>query len=157
MKAGKFKPYILSVLITLAVAFLSGIAVYVGNPAFEQLVKPPLTPPSSVFPVAWTILYVLMGIGAAMIWNSTDEKRDNALFIYAAQLLFNALWSPLFFGLKAYCLSFVWILLIWVLILMMITAFFRISRIAGLIQIPYLLWVTFAAYLNLGICLLNRG
>lgn len=156
MKFKKLKPYLVSILIALAVGLLSGIVTYRGMPAYEQLLKPPLTPPSVVFSIVWPILFVLMGISAAMIWKSTDERRGNAIIIYAFQLLFNAVWSMLFFGFEAYLLSFIWIVLLWFLILLMIISFYRIRPIAGLLQIPYLIWVTFAGYLNFMIWMLNR-
>ena len=157
MKLKKYKPYILSILITLAIGLLAGIVTYRGMPAYEQLIKPPLTPPSAAFPIVWTILYILMGISAAMIWESTDRNRDNALSIYVLQLLFNAIWSVLFFGFKSYLFSFIWLVLLWFMILIMIIRFYRIKPLAGLIQIPYLLWVTFAGYLNFMVWQLNRG
>ncbi|PKM72787.1 MAG: tryptophan-rich sensory protein [Firmicutes bacterium HGW-Firmicutes-16] len=152
----KLRPYIISILIALAVGVLSGIATNSGMPIYERLIKPPLTPPSAVFPIVWPILYILMGIGAAIIWESTDKKCGTALSIYAFQLVFNAIWSVLFFGFEAYLLSFIWLILLWLLIIMMIISFYRIRPIAGLLQIPYLLWVTFAGYLNFMIWQLNR-
>jgi len=156
MKFKKLRPYIVSILIALAVGLLSGIATNRGMPIYEHLIKPPLTPPSIVFPIVWTILYILMGISAAMVWNSTDEKRGTALSIYALQLVFNAIWSILFFSFEAYLFAFFWLVLLWLLIIMMIISFYRIRPIAGLLQIPYLLWVTFAGYLNFMIWQLNR-
>jgi len=156
MKAKKLMPYVISVFIALAIGFLSGIVTSRGMPAYEQLMKPSLNPPSIVFPIVWPILYILMGIGAAIIWKSTDETRETALSIYAFQLAFNAIWSIFFFGFGTYLLSFIWLILLWILILMMIVSFYRIKPIAGLIQIPYLLWVSFAGYLNFAIWQLNR-
>lgn len=156
MKIKKLMPYVISIFIALVIAFLSGIVTARGMPTYEQLIKPPLNPPSIVFAIVWPILYILMGIGAAKIWKSTDEKRETALSIYAFQLTFNAIWSIFFFGFGTYLLSFIWLVLLWILILMMIVSFFRIKPIAGLLQIPYLLWVTFAGYLNFAIWQLNR-
>lgn len=156
MKFNKLKPYLVSILIALAVGFLSGIVTFRGMPAYEQLIKPPLTPPSVVFSIVWPILYILMGISAAMIWKSTDDNRGEALSIYALQLVFNAIWSVLFFGFETYFFSFIWLVLLWFTILLMIVSFYRIRPVAGVLQIPYLLWVTFAAYLNYAIWQLNR-
>lgn len=153
----QLKPYLVSILLALAVGALGGIATSNGMPAYEQIAKPALTPPSIVFPIVWTILYTLMGISAAIIWKEDkSEQRRVALTIYALQLALNFLWSFLFFSLQAYFLSFLCLLLLWVLIITMIWSFSRVNRTAALLQIPYLLWVTFAGYLNLAIWLLNR-
>lgn len=152
----KWLPYLVSILVTFAVAGLAGIATMQGLPAYAQLAKPPLTPPQWVFPVAWGILYLLMAVGAAMVWRSgTGEERKKALVLYGVQLVVNALWSVLFFDLQRYLLSFFWLVFLWLLILAMYKAFSRINKTAGRLQIPYLLWVLFAGYLNLGIWLLN--
>ena len=156
MKNKNWVPYLVSIAITLAIGFLSGLATSAGMADYERLIKPPLTPPSGVFAIVWPILYVLMGIGAAIIWQSRHRTRKRALRIYILQLLFNALWSVIFFTFQAYYLAFVWLILLWIMILNMIFAFYRINRLAGLMQIPYLLWVSFAAYLNYSIWLLNR-
>lgn len=153
----KLKPYLVSILIALAVGALGGIVTSNGMPDYEQIIKPALTPPSIVFPIVWTILYTLMGIGAAMIWK--EEKSDQrrfSLIIYALQLILNFLWSFLFFSKQAYFLSFLCLLVLWVLILMMIRSFSRVNPRAARLQIPYLLWVTFAGYLNFAVWLLNR-
>ena len=152
----KWIPYLISILTTFAVAGLASIATVKGMPAYEQLVKPPLTPPMWLFPVAWGILYLLMAIGAAMIWRSASSgARKQALVLYGVQLFFNALWSVLFFGFQQYLIAFLWLVVLWFLILAMIKAFSRINPTAARLQIPYLLWVLFAGYLNLGIWLLN--
>lgn len=156
MNLKKYRPYLLSVLLALAVGGLSAIAVAKGMPTYEQLFKPAFTPPATVFPIVWTILYILMGVSAARIWKSADSGRGFALTVYAAQLLVNGVWSLLFFGCGAYLLAFVWLLLLWALILAMILLFARIDRAAALLQIPYLLWVTFAGILNFAIWYLNR-
>ena len=156
MKWKKYVPYALSILLALLVGFLGSLATQRGLPAYEQLVKPQLTPPAAVFPVAWTILYLLMGFGAAMIWRAESPLRRPALIVYAVQLLMNGLWSFFFFGLGLYCFSFAWLAALWFLVLNMIDLFRRIDSTAGNLQVPYLLWLTFAGYLNLGICILNR-
>lgn len=157
MSFKKIKPYLISIAIALAAGGLGGIVTYRGLPAYEQLTKPPLTPPSIVFPIVWTILYVLMGISAAIIYQSPTVRRDTALAIYALQLLFNILWSVFFFGMQAYLFSFLWLVLLWLLILLMIKSFSKINKTAALLQIPYLLWVTFAGYLNFAIWMLNKS
>lgn len=142
--------------ITLAVGGLSALLSNMGMEAFDAANKPPLTPPDWLFPVVWTILYVLMGIGAARVYREQDAESRRALYLYGVQLFVNFFWSILFFNLQAYLGAFIWLLLLWVLILLMIRAFYNIDRAAGLMQIPYLLWVTFAGYLNFGVWLLNR-
>lgn len=151
-----FKVYLVSILIPLAVG---GLAAYLtrGNMMiYDEIIKPPLAPPAILFPVVWTILYVLMGISCARVYLSDrGPERSSALLVYALQLFFNFFWSIIFFNARAFLIAFVWIIALWLLIILMIRKFFNIDRIAGLINIPYLLWVTFAAYLNLAIYILN--
>lgn len=125
---------------------------------FEALIKPPLSPPGWLFPVVWTILYALMGYSAYLIQtsNADAEKKSDALMLYHYQLIVNFLWSIFFFNFGWYLFSLLWLLLLWVLIILMIRSFSQISKTAAYLNIPYLLWVTFAAYLNAGIWLLNR-
>lgn len=156
MRIKKYLPYAVSVLIALAVGWIGSLTTASGMQAYEQLVKPPLTPPSAVFPIVWTALYALMGIGAALVWKSDHPVRGTALTIYVVQLLFNCLWSILFFGLGAYFISFVWLLALLLLIVAMTVSFYKTSPTAGYLQVPYLIWVSFAGYLNLGIWWLNR-
>ncbi len=156
MRWKKYLPYIASILIALAIGAIGALVTSQGMPVYQQLVKPPLTPPPIVFPVVWTILYVLMGISAAMIWKSSSDFRGPALTVYTAQLLFNGLWSILFFGLHTYFFSFLWLVILWLLVAATAVLFHRIKPISGYLQIPYLLWITFAGYLNLGIWQLNR-
>ena len=124
---------------------------------FMKLEQPPLSPPAWLFPVVWTVLYTLMGISLYLIINANppQELLNKAIFIFSAQLLFNFFWSFWFFGLNLFYFSFAWILALWVLIILMIIDFRKISKTAAYLNIPYLLWVTFAAYLNLGVAILN--
>ena len=122
----------------------------------DTLVKPPLSPPGIVFPIVWTILFALMGIGAARIWmRQPSLRRTRALELFAVQLGFNFSWSIIFFNFQQFGLALLWLVILWALIVWMILAFRRVDRPAALLQIPYLLWVSFAAYLNLGVWLLN--
>ncbi|MCI5640432.1 MAG: tryptophan-rich sensory protein, partial [Lachnospiraceae bacterium] len=110
-----------------------------------------------LFPVVWTILYILMGISSYLITHSDSQvDKTNALTLYTLQLGANFLWSILFFGMGWYFFSFLWLCLLWVLILATILSFQKISPRAAWLLVPYLLWVTFAGYLNLGIALLNK-
>ena len=157
MKLKKWIPYAVGVGVTLAVGLLSGLLSMDGMRIYEEnAVKPPLTPPGWVFSVAWSILYVLMGIGAARIWllpNSQEKCRSLNLFV--AQLIVNFFWSLIFFNLQAYGFAFIWLLVLWILVFLMIREYKKIDKLAAYLQIPYLLWLTFAAYLNMGVLVLN--
>ena len=157
MNKSKIKPYAVSILLTLAVGGLSGFLTSMGMDSFDALTKPPLTPPSFLFPIVWTVLFILMGVGAARIFmTEPTAARNRALIVYVVQLAVNFLWSIIFFNLQAYGFAFFWLILLWVLILTMIYLFCKVDKPAALIQIPYAIWVTFAGYLNLMIWLLNR-
>lgn len=150
------KQLAISLAISLGTGFLSGLISMLGAESFKKAVKPPLTPPDLVFPIVWSVLYILMGISAYIIYRSDDMDKTKALFIYGAQLLVNFFWPIFFFNFSAYLFAFIWILLLWLLIILMIKSFYPISKTAALLQIPYFLWVSFAAYLNFAVFLLNR-
>lgn len=157
MKRNNWKTYAFWLLLTEAVGGAAALLTRRGMEAYKDLAhKPPLTPPAVVFPIAWSILYALMGVGAARIDLQDHSDQRRALTLYWVQLAANFLWSILFFGAQAYGAAFFWLLLLWGLILAMILAFRPIERTAALLQIPYLLWVAFAGYLNGGVWLLNR-
>ena len=157
MNKSKIKPYAVSILLTLAVGGLSGFLTSMGMDSFDALTKPPLTPPSFLFPIVWTVLFILMGVGAARVFlTEPTAARNRALIVYVVQLAVNFLWSIIFFNLQAYGFAFFWLILLWVLILTMIYLFCKVDKPAALLQIPYAIWVTFAGYLNLMIWLLNR-
>lgn len=157
LNKSKIKPYAVSILLTLAVGGLSGFLTSMGMDSFDALTKPPLTPPSFLFPIVWTVLFILMGVGAARIFmTEPTAARNRALIVYVVQLAVNFLWSIIFFNLQAYGFAFFWLILLWVLILTMIYLFCKVDKPAALLQIPYAIWVTFAGYLNLMIWLLNR-
>lgn len=154
----KWKPYIMSVLIALAVGGLSALLSMNGMELYEATItKPALTPPGWVFSVVWTILYVLMGISAVRVWLTKDSvARSRGLNLYVAQLIVNFFWSLIFFNAQAFGFAVIWLLLLWVLVFLMIRQFYKVDRLAALLQIPYLIWLTFAAYLNIGVWILNR-
>ena len=157
LNKSKIKPYAVSILLTLAVGGLSGFLTSMGMDSFDALTKPPLTPPSFLFPIVWTVLFILMGVGAARIFmTEPTAARNRALIVYVVQLAVNFLWSIIFFNLQAYGFAFFWLILLWVLILTMIYLFCKVDKPAALLQIPYAIWVTFAGYLNLMIWLMNR-
>ena len=152
----KTRIYIISILIPLAVGALSAFLTMGGMEKFGSLRQPPLSPPDWLFPVAWTILYTLMGISAARIYLSQKEENNNALFVYGLQLVVNFFWSILFFNLEARLLALIWLILLISLVLTMIVKFKKLDSSAAYLQVPYLLWLVFAAYLNTGVWLLNR-
>ena len=152
----KTKSLLVAILIPIAVGAVAGLITRRGMMDYQSLQKPFLNPPMIVFPIVWNILYILMGISSYMVAQSHSPERGSALFLYAVQLGFNFLWTVLFFGLELRLFAFIWLLLLIVLIAWMIVKFYRIRPAAGLLQIPYLLWSIFAAYLNLMVYLLNR-
>lgn len=157
MKMNK-KLFVICIAIPLIVgavaAFLSGG----GMETFASLEQPPFAPPAWLFPVAWTILYTLMGISSYLVLTSGESREtiQGAINIYALQLLVNFLWPTFFFNFGWYLFSFFWLVLLWMFVLLMIWKFKDISKLAAYLNIPYLLWLTFAGYLNFSIWLLNR-
>ena len=125
-----------------------------GYMNYGDMVKPPLSPPSYIFPIVWTILYILMGIS---YFIATKDKENNKELdqIYLLQLLVNFMWPIIFFVLKMYFTAFLWIILLLILVIVMIKELLKINKISGYLQIPYLIWLLFATYLNIGIFLLN--
>ena len=126
--------------------------------SFQTLNKPPLAPPDVLFPIVWTVLYVLMGIASYLIASSQKNQKDiqNPLTIYSLQLAINFLWPIFFFRLEWYLFSFFWIFLLWIFIFNTIRFFYPIHKTSAYLLMPYLLWVTFASYLNLFIFILNN-
>lgn len=146
--------YIKSILIPVLVGAIVGL-ITSGAMKYSMLNKPPLSPPGALFPIVWTILYILMGVSYGILKsnNQTDEEID---YIYYLQLVINALWSIIFFVFKWRLFAILWIILLIVAVVQMIRKFYEKNKLAGLLQIPYLIWLIFAAYLNFGIYLLNR-
>ena len=152
----KIKPYAISVLIAFAVGGLAALLTKNSMSMYEDISKPQLAPPGWIFPVAWGILYTLMGISAAMVYvNSRGRILGTGLGFYTASLVFNFFWTIIFFNLKMFLLSFAWLIVLWILILCTILSYAKTSRLAAALQVPYLLWVTFAGYLNYMIYILN--
>jgi benzodiazapine receptor len=152
----KWKPLIISLAVTLGTGVVAGLLTQGSMEVYNEFQKPPLSPPAIVFPIVWTILYIIMGISAYQIYESDLECRRSALIVFGVQLAVNFLWSIVFFNLRAYLFAFIWLILLWALVLAMILLFNRCRRSAALLQIPYLLWVTFAAYLSYSVWMLNR-
>lgn len=160
----RLKIYIKSILLPLVVGGIVGLLIskYID---YNTLQKPPLSPPSVAFPIAWTVIYILMGISFGILKNQfynnisvLNDKGVNFLStnqLYYIQLFVNALWSFIFFIFKWRLLAFIWILILIILVILMILDFYKKNKIAGLLQLPYLIWLIFAAYLNLGVYILN--
>ena len=150
----KIKIYAKSILIPIAIGGIVGLIIS-GAIDYNTLERPTFSPPSILFPIIWTILYILMGISFGILESKslTDSKTK---IIYYLQLFVNAMWSIIFFILKWRLFAFIWIILLDILIVKMISDFYNKSKVSGLLQIPYLLWELFASYLNLSIYILNK-
>lgn len=145
----------IAVLLPVAVGTVAAYLTRNAQVSFSMMNQPPLSPPAWLFPVVWTILYVLMGIASYIIWRSDNKDARNALQVYLIQLGFNFCWPIIFFNFKCYLFAFFWLVALWVLILITIIKFYRIDKIASYLMIPYILWVSFAGYLNIGVYFLN--
>lgn len=169
-----WKVFLVSVLIPLAVGTVAGLLTMGGMEQFQSLEKPALAPPAWVFPVVWTLLYTLMGISSYLIYTTecfngkseemlqskesrycSSKQKEKALMLYGYQLLVNFLWPVFFFNFQWYGFAFLWLVLLWILVAIMIWEYGKISRTAAFLNIPYLLWLSLAGYLNLAIWLLN--
>ena len=152
----KWKPLIIALAIPLAVGGLSAL-LSGGMDTYKTLNQPPLSPPGWIFPVVWSVLYLLMGYASYRVYTSDSPPSEikKALTAYGIQLFLNFLWSPVFFGLQWYWVAFVLLVLLWIAIYLTMHLFGQIDDTAENLLIPYLLWVTFAGYLNLGTALLN--
>jgi len=148
---------VISIIIPLAVGFISSFFTRDSISAwYDQLAKPALSPPNWIFFPVWTLLYVLMGVSLYLVWRKGfNNKTKTAIYIFSAQLLLNFLWTFLFFGLKSMFVAFAEIVVLWVMILVTIVRFYRISKEAAYLLIPYIIWVSFASYLNLATFLVN--
>ena len=148
---------LIAVAIPLLVGAAAGLLTRNSMEVFEGLRQPPFAPPGILFPIVWTILYTLMGIASYLVYTSGKEPEEvsGALTVYGVQLVVNFLWPIVFFRFGWYTFAFFWLILLWVLVLYTILLFYRISKLAAWLMVPYLVWLTYAAYLNLGIVLLN--
>ncbi len=154
MNLEKIKLYALSIVIPLALGGLVGF-ITSGSMDYDMLIQPPLSPPALLFPIVWTILYILMGVSYGILADR-DLIDKNTSWIYYIQLFVNLLWPIIFFSLKWRLLAFVWIVILDFLVFAMTVMFYNKDKLAGLLQLPYLAWVLFATYLNLSVYLLNR-
>jgi len=143
-------------IVSFIAAFIGGAASIQAGPFYTQLARPEWAPPASIFGPVWTVLYALMGIAAWLVWRAADIRPTRfPIALFLVQLALNALWSWLFFGWHQGGLAFADILLLWVLIVATLIAFWRISRLAAALLFPYLLWVSFATVLNYSVWQLN--
>lgn len=154
MKKIDIKKLIFYILITLLIGGLPSIFV-IKNDTYDTLNKPPLSPPPILFPIVWTILFILMGISIYRVMVSDNSSKKEGKLIYFIQLIVNALWTVIFFGLNEYFLAFLWILMLILLVVTMLIVFSKIDKISTYINIPYLIWLLFACYLNFGVFILN--
>ena len=157
MKKGRIKTLIICLALPLLLGGIAGILNMESMKDFGMLDQPPLSPPAWLFPISWTVLYLLMGYSSFLVIKSSQNTEDLtlALKIYGIGLVFNFAWSFIFFGLDAYGFALVWIVALVLITLYNIFAFARISKTAAWLLVPYILWLAFATYLNLGIYLLN--
>ena len=157
MEKSTWKTYAFWIALAEAVGALSGWLTRKGVKIYSATVEQPtLSLPSIVFPIVWGILFVLIGVGAARIYlAAASNVRSRSLLLFLVQLAFNFFWSIIFFNLQAFGFAFLWLIVLWVLILLMILSFRKVDKPAAWLQIPYLLWMTFAAYLNFGVWMLN--
>ena len=153
---------IIAIAIPLAVGMLSSFITKDAMMSFNAMKKPPLAPPGILFPIAWTILYILMGISSYIIYvydaqndASSLNLKNKCLLLYAIQLIFNFFWSIIFFKFKLYIFAFAWLIILWVLVFKLMRESKKISKVASYLLIPYLAWMAFAAYLNIGVAILN--
>ena len=151
------KKLIISLLVPLGVGGLSALITGGNMDIYSKINRPPLSSPGIVFPIVWSILYTLMGISLYLVWNKNDNSSQSniAYFWFAVQLFLNFIWSPIFFGAQQYLVAFIVLILLIASVVAMIISFYKISKPAALLQIPYLIWLIFAGYLNLAIYILN--
>lgn len=157
MKKRTWKPYILWILFTETVGVLSGWLIRDSVKIYSAIIqKPPLSPPSLVFPIVWSILYALMAVGAARIYQApASNARSQGLQLYLIQLAFNFFWSLIFFNQQRFGFALIWLAVLWILIIWTILTFRKTDTLSAWLLVPYLLWVSFAAYLNYAIWALN--
>lgn len=156
MKKINYKLLIICIAIPLIIGAVSAFISMNGMDEFNNVNKPPLTPPGWLFPIVWSILYVMMGVSSYIVLYSNPNKNTaNGMIFYAVQLIFNFFWSIFFFKMGLYTFSFIWLLFLLAFIILTLYYFFKVKKIAGYLLIPYTLWVTFAGYLTLGTAILN--
>ena len=156
MKKKKAGAYAGFILLSLAVGGAASFIAQKGMPAYDQMAKPWFAPPDLLFPIIWTLLYILMGIGMARVWLTKSPARKGALTVFLVQLAMNFLWTVWFFGLQKYLLAFLWLVALVFAVAEMCRRFSLTEKLAGRLQLPYVVWTIFAAALNLAVWLLNK-
>lgn len=147
--------YVISIAIALGAGLLSSLVSMGKQSEYAALKQPTLSPPGWLFPVVWTVLFILMGISAARVYLNTPEKCPFALKLYLLQLVMNVLWTPLYFVLELRLAAFVLLLILLGTVIYMTSELKKIDRTAAYLQIPYIVWLVFAGYLNLATYILN--
>lgn len=155
MKKISIGTMILSLLIPLLVGGISAALSAKGMATYGEMRKPPLSPPAWTFSVAWTLLYVMMGLASYFVITSDSGNKKIAIVIYLMQLAMNFMWSIIFFRWGAYLPAFIWLFVMWCLVILCIARFYSINRLAACLLIPYIVWLSFAAYLNMGAYVLS--
>ncbi len=155
MKKIKIIPLIINAAVPLLIGGLSALIVGDNFRLFESVNKPPLSPPASLFPIVWTILYILLGTSYYLVKNQEGCNSEINTRVYILNLVLNFFWSIIFFNLRAYLAAFVWIILLILSTILLIREFSSCRKIAGIMNIPYLLWLLFAAYLSFSVYILN--
>ena len=150
--------YVIAIAIPLGVGLLAAYLTMENMNIYSEINTPPLSPPALLFPIVWTVLYILMGVSSAMVYNRREAEpifTRRGLGYYAMSLIANFAWSIIFFNVRAFGIAFLWLVLLLYLIIRTILCYFKVSKVAAFLQIPYAVWVAFAGYLNLGIIILN--
>ena len=157
LKNKPWKSYLFWIILCEAVGILAGMFSKDGMEQYLQTVtQPSFAPPPAIFPVVWAVLYALMGVGMARVWlYGVVPEKLTAQNLFVAQLILNFFWPLIFFNVMAFGFAFLWIILLWILVLAMLLAFWRQDTLAGFLQLPYLLWITFAAFLNFTVWMQN--
>lgn len=148
---------ILLVIAPLLIGICSSILTRDMMVEYGTLSKPPLSPPTIVFPIAWTILYLLMGIASAIIYSKEEysNNRSTGLTLHVVQLILNFFWSIIFFNMGQYYFAFIWLVILWLVVFSMMMNYKKISQTAFFLNVPYIVWLTFAGYLNLAVAIMN--
>ena len=154
MKKIDIKKLLFYIFITIIIGSVPALFIKISE-KYKEIIKPPFSPPGFIFPIIWTILFILMGISIYIVVKSNNEREKEAKLIYFIQLIINALWTPIFFYLDEYFLALLWILMLLLLVIVMLIIFSKINKKSVYLNIPYLLWLLFASYLTFGVFVLN--
>lgn len=148
----KIKKLIIAILIPLLLGII--VSLFINTDIYDVIIKPEISPPKIVFPIVWTILYILMGISNYII--NKDNKKEVPNLIYYISLAINLIWPIIFFNAQEYLISLLIIIILIIFVALTIIEYFKTSKIAGYLQIPYIIWLLFALYLNYQVLILNR-